>query len=162
MTKVYVVTRGEYSDYRIVAIFSTKELAQQLADELDNSKRYGEDAKVEEWSLDKHVPTNYIYKVVYNDIKDKWTCNIEEPDAEEIEAIANYEKPLIICNGVTIEKKHEYYTYEPEWEPGTSPYWEHKTIPHNPYKEYTVYINEPDRDRALKIGMEKILQKVAK
>lgn len=35
MTTVYVVTQGEYSDYRIEGVFSTRKKAQRLVDVLD-------------------------------------------------------------------------------------------------------------------------------
>lgn len=53
MSKVYIVTEGEYSDYRIEACFSTKEKAQEFvknAKKLE-SKYYHPD--IEEWDLDE-------------------------------------------------------------------------------------------------------------
>lgn len=52
MSKVYIVTEGEYSDYRIEACFSTKKKAQEY---IKNAKqvntRYYPD--IEEWDLDE-------------------------------------------------------------------------------------------------------------
>ena len=51
---VYVVTTGDYSDYHIEAIFSTKELADEYV------RRGGEEYNVEEWELDTTIPDNLI------------------------------------------------------------------------------------------------------
>lgn len=54
MTAVYLVTAGDYSDYSILAAFSTRERAEEYA-----KSRAREDAGVEEWELDEaqpHVP----------------------------------------------------------------------------------------------------------
>lgn len=48
-TSVWVVESGEYSDYRVVGVFSSKENAQQIADAIDD------DATVAEWSLNPAV-----------------------------------------------------------------------------------------------------------
>lgn len=53
MATVYIVTDGEYSDYGIVGVFSTRELADTCAKNLIKSK--WSNAKVETWNLDPHV-----------------------------------------------------------------------------------------------------------
>lgn len=50
MTTIYLVTDGDYSDYRIVSAHSTKELAER-AKELANA-----DNDIEEWELDPELP----------------------------------------------------------------------------------------------------------
>ena len=50
MTVCYVITSGEYSDYRIQAVFSTQELAQ-------SALRHYNDAQIEEFSVDPDYPT---------------------------------------------------------------------------------------------------------
>lgn len=47
--KIYIVTQGEYSDYGIVACFSTRELADILVSKL-------EDTRVEEFEVDPVDP----------------------------------------------------------------------------------------------------------
>ena len=49
MAKVYVVTKGDYSDYRIVAIFSDREVAATVA--AAHTTTYDE-VRVEEFELD--------------------------------------------------------------------------------------------------------------
>ena len=46
---VWVVTEGEYSDYGIVAMFSTEEDAETC------SSLLGEDTRIEEWTMDAYV-----------------------------------------------------------------------------------------------------------
>ena len=48
--KVWVVTQGCYSDYRICAIFDKEEDANTYR-ELISTSRYGGDAEVEEWDM---------------------------------------------------------------------------------------------------------------
>lgn len=51
MKKIYVVTAGDYSDYRIVAMFSTKKLAQSFIDSFAASTVYDRFNDVEEYEL---------------------------------------------------------------------------------------------------------------
>lgn len=53
MDKVFIVTSGEYSDYHIEAVFSTREQAERWCDLFTSSKGYAADQPgVEEWDLD--------------------------------------------------------------------------------------------------------------
>jgi hypothetical protein len=50
MATCYAITEGEHSDYRVLAVFSTKELAKsELA-------KYGKSVEIEELPLDPRVP----------------------------------------------------------------------------------------------------------
>jgi hypothetical protein len=58
MITVWVVEQGEYSDYRVVGVFSLKENAQQIADAINAPREngYGSGgATVAEWPLDPAV-----------------------------------------------------------------------------------------------------------
>lgn len=46
MKKVYIITSGEYSDYTIKAVFSTREKAEEYVD------THGSDYRIEEYSVD--------------------------------------------------------------------------------------------------------------
>jgi len=50
---IYIVTEGEYSDYGIVAIFSTKEKAQNFIS-ITAAPDDLSDYEIEEWPLDEH------------------------------------------------------------------------------------------------------------
>lgn len=63
MTTVYVVTQGEYSDYRIVGVYSTKEAAEALCKKL-NTRKYHDEAQVEEYGVDNIAyGSKYIVRV---------------------------------------------------------------------------------------------------
>jgi hypothetical protein len=51
MTTVWIVTQGEYSDYHIVGVFSTKEAAEALCARI-NAKEDYDKAQVEEYDVD--------------------------------------------------------------------------------------------------------------
>jgi hypothetical protein len=46
--KIYIITAGDYSDYHIVTVFSTKELAEAYIERWGK----GYDARIEEWNVD--------------------------------------------------------------------------------------------------------------
>ncbi len=50
MEKVYIVTSGSYSDYKIEAVFTDKELAGEY------QRRGGEDYDVEEYEINQPIP----------------------------------------------------------------------------------------------------------
>ena len=54
MTTIYAVSTGEYSDYRVVALFTTEELAQKFIDSFVNNT-YTEFNKIEEYILNPHI-----------------------------------------------------------------------------------------------------------
>ena len=90
---VYIVTSGEYSDYHIVQVFSSKALADEFLDMHDD------DYQVEVFELDKVMPERKRQIFVVNmDLKNKkvgWT-----------ECRNYYEKDLI-----RIEKKYDGTQY---------------------------------------------------
>lgn len=62
--KIYIVTSGEYSDYHIDAVFSTKGLAE------DYIQQNGTDYRIEEYNLDEEIDRNTKLWRVEFDIKD--------------------------------------------------------------------------------------------
>lgn len=76
---LYVVTEGEYSDYHIVGIYSTKEQAEKVKKYRSGLYEYPD---IEEWELDANVPEDIddireYYRVTcyherYRD--DIWNC----------------------------------------------------------------------------------------
>ena len=50
--KVYILTDGDYSDYHVVGVFSTRELAE---DYVNSSERYEVD-RIGEWEMDELQP----------------------------------------------------------------------------------------------------------
>ena len=52
---IWVVEQGNYSDYRVVGVFSTKENAQLVADAINKDTAAYDKAEVDEWPLDPAV-----------------------------------------------------------------------------------------------------------
>lgn len=70
MSNVYIITSGEYSEYSITSVWSSKEEAEKLCVLLNTGKNY-EEYRVEEFPLDAPAPldTNYFlmgYRAVYD------------------------------------------------------------------------------------------------
>lgn len=52
MSKVYIVTSGEYSDYGIEACFSTELKAKEFIENGTKTREIWSDSRIEEWELD--------------------------------------------------------------------------------------------------------------
>lgn len=56
MDKVWIVEQGEYSDYSVLGIFSTKENAELVAEDINkDTDRYYDIASVRECTLDPGI-----------------------------------------------------------------------------------------------------------
>ena len=55
MQKIYIVTQGEYSDYRICGVFDDKDLAGKFITSF-NSPSYHDVMMIEEWNLNPYAP----------------------------------------------------------------------------------------------------------
>ncbi len=78
MNKVYVVTSGEYSDYRIRGIFTTEEAANQYAAAVHGS--------VEEWDVDTiNLKVGYLYYRVYMGLHTGETYEIHQTEYQDSE-----------------------------------------------------------------------------
>lgn len=64
MKKVYVVTEGEYSSYHILAVFSSRKLAQEYIETVRN--HCWDDVRIEEYELDR-PPERWLGTVVHMD-----------------------------------------------------------------------------------------------
>ena len=64
--QVYVVTSGEYSDYGISAIFSTRELAQKYVDLKEFTDEY-ETYHIQSWEVNELHPSEFVDLVLLND-----------------------------------------------------------------------------------------------
>ena len=90
--QVYVVTSGEYSDYRIDAIFSTAEKAQEYIDMKEFTDKY-ESYRINVWEVDKHYETeivdlvllnNEIYNYNYLKWQNDWLYGVFDNCAERV------------------------------------------------------------------------------
>lgn len=73
--KVYVITKGAYSDYHIVAVVLDKTRAEEIVKAVSDPKWSFGEARVEEYDTDTFA-TQYAYSVNYYDRR--WYANIDE------------------------------------------------------------------------------------
>jgi hypothetical protein len=138
--KVWIVTRGEYSDYHIEAVFSTEERADNFARLI--SSRY-EEASAEEWDLDEPWAAQELYF---------WDCTIE--DYQWDGAVTGKITPLPDEADVVIRPDSEdtegvrVVAYRGIQFPGYD-----KLPPH-----YLVGVRAMDKKVALKIARDKVAQ----
>lgn len=79
--KVYIVTAGEYSEYHISAVFSTKEKAEEYMDTV------GSDFCIEEYSIDKPIKHEVSIWSIMMDICSKEVLNIHYYGVNEKDTI---------------------------------------------------------------------------
>ncbi len=69
MKKIYIVTTGEYSDYQIVACFSSKEKAEKYSAVKNDSERwspyYVEEYDVDSADVDDNIKVRYMYRAYF-------------------------------------------------------------------------------------------------
>ncbi len=67
MNKIYIITKGEYSDYQIVCVFSTEEKAMAYIDEYMKTglAGYGDEMIIEEFKVDDTVHAEMVTKKQY-------------------------------------------------------------------------------------------------
>jgi hypothetical protein len=130
---IYVVTSGNYSDYGIRAIFSTRGKARGFIKREQRNARYehyiGDDYRIETWEVDKPLePKIPIFFCYYYPENDSW--KVIEEDAKDYSHDFN--------------KVHK----EPDYgETDGYVYW--------------VVRKAPDKDSALKIANEQIMRFIA-
>ena len=88
MTTIYIVTRGEYSDYRICEVLSTKELAEAA---LVRWQGWGGPPEIEEWELDKFTGS-----------LPKWSVRLKDTNLE-----------LLMCQQDTFDEGKEWASHVP-------------------------------------------------
>lgn len=57
MEKVYIITYGDYSDYTICAVFSTRDKAEEYI------QQHGDTYRIEEYSVDEEIKQSEIWSV---------------------------------------------------------------------------------------------------
>lgn len=85
MKTIYIVTAGEYSYYRIVACYSQKAKADEVAERLGRHESPGH-VRVEEWAFDEElkIPTEDVWTV---DIGLDGEVRMVEPDSLDLDDI---------------------------------------------------------------------------
>jgi CRP-like cAMP-binding protein len=83
MSTIYIVTSGEYSSYRIDAVFSTKKLAEDF---VARNGKFVSSADIEEWKLDDLQDASYV---------EVWHCVIDhDGDLVSRGSITMFTKPF--------------------------------------------------------------------
>lgn len=106
--KLYAVTKGEYSDYHIIALTTDKDVAEKLAKKYSNRANtycFAEDAEVEEYEdgvvlLDRDC---YFVRVVGGNVTEVIAPNTEETWFNDDEKLYN--------ESVVGDRMNGYYTY---------------------------------------------------
>lgn len=97
--KVYVVTRGDYSDYHIITATTNKDIANQIA------KKFG--AKVEIYD-DSEIYTKTVFGVTFNKVGDVMYCyELSEYDYPPNNQIIQHKRNNEICLYLEVEADDE-------------------------------------------------------
>ena len=75
---IYIVTKGKYSDYHVIAATTNPELAKKIADKFSDDDGW-DDCRVEEFP-DAEVMLKSIWKVYFNKSGDVWTCELSNSE----------------------------------------------------------------------------------
>ena len=94
MATIYVVTRGCYSDYRIDACFSTKELANKYIEKCKECYQYNDFNDVEEYIVDDPVHTQCVIRPYWEVTIDLTNGNIANYDVNNKEYTSEEFFPL--------------------------------------------------------------------
>lgn len=94
---VWMITSGEYSDYGVVGVFSTQELAQEYKDAF-NSSNYGNELYIEEIFLDPgNTSFHKMGRVVYRVMMDR-DGNTQEISRDENRRLCDSESQANLIN----------------------------------------------------------------
>lgn len=97
MTIAYLVTEGQYSDYQIVAAFSTRELAEGY---IDMYREGMWEPGIEEWVLDLEVPLMLDGKETYSVIMDEYGNCTSPPTTEILRPRAETLPSMVVRNNL--------------------------------------------------------------
>ena len=131
----WIVTDGDYSSYRILAVFSSEELAEEFCEKYNSVEPLFRKASPEQWLIDKMADIEY---------KETWQTTIALT-----EGVDNQKKPL---TPGTI-----YITYKgsiEEWQPGQRGYVEY-------FKGYYSSTTPPRRAKAVSFISQEHANKLA-
>jgi hypothetical protein len=119
--KVYLVSTGEYSDYTILGLFSTREKADAFITELAKG-RFQQPNDVEEYDLDARVGQAYgptwlaritldtgevrASKCIFDSVRHPEVCTVEPHDNELLTAVSPISKEH--ATKVAVEKRQEW------------------------------------------------------
>lgn len=168
MSTVYLVTSGEYSDYSILAAFSTEADADAYVEHMRSRDRWSS-ARVEEFPVDRwlEVKDQRFFNVrIYEDVVDSATGSslAGERRVTELEPSVTSEEPIQVKKIYHQEHVVWFYhsgpkagTWSSGWEYG--PLWDRtKLIQH----DWSVSIAADDEQHAITVAAELIAQEKAR
>lgn len=168
MTTAYLVTSGEYSDYGILAAFSTEEAADAYVGHLRSRERWSS-ARVEVFPVDRwlEVKDQRFFNVrIYEDVIDQATGSslAGETKVLELEPDITSEEPIRVKKIYHQEHVVWFYHSGPKagmwssgWEYG--PLWDrNKLIQH----DWSVSLAADSEGQAIKVAAEMIAQEKAR
>ena len=93
--KVYVVTRGDYSDYHIITATTNKDIANQIA------KKFGAEVEIYD---DSEIYTKTVFGVTFNKVGDVMYCHeLSEYDYPPNNEIIQHKRNNQTCLYVEVE-----------------------------------------------------------
>jgi len=98
---IYIITKGEYSDYHICAVATTQERAEQLRKMYSD---YYDEANIEEYETD--IPSNCYYN---NDPTLYWKITFN--DDGNIQYIESYYD----ASNLKIQARERYWSFDPSF-----------------------------------------------
>jgi len=93
MDKVYIITNGEYSDYRIIAATLDKDVAEDIAEKTESN--------IEEYVLNTITNKKLTWLVHFykrNDNKEDWLCLGPMPNLNNVKVGVVHESSLVGIN----------------------------------------------------------------
>jgi hypothetical protein len=168
MTTVYLVTSGEYSDYGILAAFSTEEAADAYVAHLRSKERWS-NARVETYPVDRwlDVKDQHFWHVrIYEDVVDPATgASLKgETTVTKLEPDVTSEEPIPIKKIYHQQHVVWFYhsgpkagTWSAGWEYG--PLWDRTKLTQH---DWGVALAADDEQHAIKIVAEMIAQERAR
>lgn len=102
MSKVYIVTSGEYSDYHIDSCFSTKQKAQEFIKNAEKIEKFWDVPRIEEWDLDGDIDIVDVVNIFYT-----FTSPLSKTNHnEKVESIVDKSVRCDVCESI------DFYGYD--------------------------------------------------
>ena len=107
--KIYLVTRGEYSDYRILGAYSTEQKAQEYVTKHSSGDEY-EDPGIEEFDLDPEDPT-LPYICVHLTLEGNLASNYDKLQVHFKEPSKWSEEFIQVNNSWVLNPPYRFFTW---------------------------------------------------
>jgi hypothetical protein len=104
MAKIFAVNRGQYSDYSVVALFSTEEKAKEFMKTFNGDDEYYQYNNIEEYELDSEAPRlvkdgYFVWSIMMD--RDGNVTRINKKDPPDAYDFGELNKGNVWKNGIT-------------------------------------------------------------